>query len=134
EVHSHTHSHTRWDLIASSEQAKIECLHDDLLKSRQTLEHRLASASRHLCWPQGYFDDDYVRIAKDLGFDHLYTTDARGQNRVLADPSHIYPVAIRNRPYPWMRQRTWLATHPVLGPLYNQWKGRKRKPVGATVG
>src|SRR5690606_9673899 len=81
EIHSHTHTHTRWDLLCASADEKTQRFHEDQLASRLTLERRLGQASRHLCWPQGYFDADYQRVANALGFDHLYTTDARGQNR-----------------------------------------------------
>jgi len=101
---------------------KSERLHKDIELSRKTLIEKLGLASPHLCWPQGYFDADYIRVAKDAGFDHLYTTDARGQNRAGNPTEHIYRVAIRNRPYAWLRQRNWLATHTVWGPAYNRWK------------
>lgn len=124
EIHSHTHTHTRWDLECESANQKAERLHQDLEASRQTLQDRLGGVSSHLCWPQGYFDDDYKRVAANLGFEHLYTTDARGQNRPHGDKSHIYRFAVRNRPYSWLGQRLWLAAHPTLGPIYNTWKAR----------
>lgn len=124
EIHSHTHTHTRWDLMCASPIEKALRFQEDMHASRDTLIKKLGAASRHLCWPQGYFDDDYQREAKALGFDHFYTTDPRGQNRSGNDATHIYRVAVRNRSYPWLRQRTWLATHPRLGPLYNRWKAQ----------
>lgn len=123
EIHSHTHTHTRWDLTCATAEEKTQRFHDDMQASRQMLVNRLGQASRHLCWPQGYFDADYQRVSKALGFDHFYTTDPRGQNRAGDDPGHIYRIAIRNRPYAWLRQRTWLASHPTFGPIYNRWKG-----------
>lgn len=124
DIHSHTHTHTRWDLTCTSADEKTQRFYDDMVASRQTLIQKMGRASQHLCWPQGYFDDDYQRVGQALGFDHFYTTDARGQNQAGNDPAHIYRVAIRNRPYAWLRQRTWLATHPTFGPLYNRWKAR----------
>lgn len=125
EIHSHTHTHKRWDLLCDSAEEKSARLHEDMEASRRMLTERLGGASRHLCWPQGYFDADYLRVAEAAGFDHLYTTDARGQNRPGNDTRHIYRVAVRNRPYAWLRQRTWLATHPTIGPIYNRWKAKK---------
>lgn len=125
EIHSHTHTHKRWDLLSTSVNEKIECLQEDLSLSRTVLTKQLGQASSHLCWPQGYFDADYKKTAKDLGFHHLYTTDARGQNTAGHDTGHIYRLASRNRPYIQMRSRLWLATHPTLGPAYNKWKARK---------
>lgn len=126
EIHSHTHTHKRWDLECSSLQEKNDNMRADLETAQQVLAQRLGSASEHFCWPQGYFDDDYKRLANSLGLNVLYTTDARGQNRSDGDVSHIYRIAVRNRKYAWLRQRIWLATHPVLGPWYNKWKMAKK--------
>lgn len=125
EIHSHTHTHTRWDLECASASEKMERLHEDLSASKATLSEQLGSASTHLCWPQGYFDDDYKKTARDVGFRHLYTTDARGQNLPQGDPGHIYRLASKNRSFLQVRRRLWLATHPFFGPAYNQWKARK---------
>ncbi len=128
EIHSHTHSHTRWDLQCHDSRQKSAQLHADLALSRSTLQDRLGQASSHLCWPQGYFDADYLRVAAQLGFTHLYTTDARGQNLPHGNAGHIYRFAVRNRAWPWLAQRLWLATHPTWGPLYNAWKARRKPP------
>ncbi len=124
EFHSHTHTHVRWDRHCADAREKNRRIHDDIAQSRRILAERLGEASSHLCWPQGYFDNDYLRMAHELGFQHFYTTDARGQNVAGGDPAHIYRMAARNRGYAWLRQRLWLAGHPVWGPLYNQWKAR----------
>lgn len=124
EVHSHTHTHTRWDLSCDSPEEKIERINEDLYASRRTLLEQVGAVSSHLCWPQGYFDADYKRAAQQYGFKYLYTTDARGQNTQGSDASHIYRIAAKNRSGLWMRRRIWLATHPVWGPAYNNWKLR----------
>ncbi len=122
EIHSHTHTHLRWDLLCRSDTEKQDRINEDLEASRHALTRKLGRASTHLCWPQGYFDADYKRAAWQHGFRHLYTTDARGQNLPRGDTSHIYRFAVRNRSSIWLRKRIWLATHPVWGPAYNAWK------------
>lgn len=124
EVHSHTHTHTRWDLQYATPAEKMESLQHDLECSRMALQQQLGSVSDHLCWPQGYFDDDYLDVAALAGFRHLYTTDARGQNRPGADTRHIYRVSVKNKGSAMFAQRLWLARHPYWGPLYNAWKSR----------
>lgn len=123
EVHSHTHTHKRWDLITPDN--KDENIRQDLENSRAKLNKELGLASDHLCWPQGYFDAEYQQIAKDLGFNYMYTTDARGQNKNGSKPEYIYRFAVRDRNYSWLKQRIWLATHPRFGPIYNRWKSKK---------
>jgi len=126
EFHSHTHTHERWDLMHSDATTKNLKMSQDLADSRRVLTEKLGDVSDHLCWPQGYFDDDYIQLAKKTGFKHLYTTDAYGQNIPGHDPAHIYRFAVRNRGFLWIAQRTWLAAHPYWGPLYNKWKLWKR--------
>ncbi|MCK9512425.1 MAG: polysaccharide deacetylase family protein [Pigmentiphaga sp.] len=122
EIHSHTHTHTRWDLRLDDPAARRAALADDLARSRTALAQRLNVNSDHLCWPQGYYDDDYLDVACALGFSHLHTTKARELNRPGQDTRHIYRVAVKNRRGFAFAQRVWLAGHPRWGALYNRWK------------
>src|SRR5690606_32617953 len=125
EFHSHTHTHTRWDLgpEAADKNARMA---DELAQSRATLSEHLGEVSEHFCWPQGYFDPDYVRIANDAGFRYLYTTDAFGQNRAGGDPAHICRFAVRNTTGASVGRRIAVAAHPIIGPVFNRWKRWKR--------
>lgn len=125
EFHSHTHTHTRWDL---SEQAtnKNALMAHELTQTRATLVEHLGCVSDQLCWPQGYFDQDYVSIARAAGFCYLYTTDAFGQNRVNGDAQYIYRFAVRNTTGISVGRRIWIAGNPLIGPVFNNWKKWKR--------
>ncbi|OZI49117.1 polysaccharide deacetylase family protein [Bordetella genomosp. 5] len=128
EFHSHTHTHTRWDKECKGDtQAKRRHVDEELAQSRATLTERLGEVSSHLCWPQGYFDADYVEAAREAGFRHLYTTDPFGQNRPGTDPGHIYRFAVRNRAGGWLRRRIWLSRHPVIGPYFHAWKAWRKR-------
>lgn len=121
EFHSHTHTHTRWDhRYASDPGAKIEHLRADLLASRDTLLAQLGDVSDHLCWPQGYFDEAYLAVARELGFRHLYTTDPVGQNQPGTAPEHIHRIAAKDEPGAWLQRRLRLARSRWLGPLYDK--------------
>ncbi len=125
EFHSHTHTHTRWDL--SPEKAdKNRHMSEELALSRAALQDRLGEVSEHFCWPQGYFDADYVRIAQDAGFRYLYTTKPFGQNRAGTDPAHIFRFAVRNTSGQSVGRRIRVAAHPVIGPMFNRYKLWKR--------
>src|SRR3546814_17390653 len=91
EFHSHTHTHTRWDLIEPAE--KNTRIAEELALSRAALQTDLGEVSDHFCWPQGYFDADYTRLAKAAGFRYLYTTQDFGPNRPGNDPPPIYRFA-----------------------------------------
>jgi len=125
EFHSHTHTHTRWDL-APDATLKNQRMHEELEQSRASLVHNLGEASEHLCWPQGYFDKDYIAIAKEHGFRYLYTTQAFGQNQPGSDPLRIYRFAVRNTTGASTGRRVRVAANPVIAPVFNGFKRWKR--------
>jgi peptidoglycan/xylan/chitin deacetylase (PgdA/CDA1 family) len=125
EFHSHTHTHTRWDKSERSAEKNL-LIAQELSLSRAALQTQLGSVSEHFCWPQGYFDADYINIAHDAGFRYLYTTQAFGQNRAGTDPASIYRFAVRNTSGASLGRRIRIAAHPLWGPLFNRWKLWKR--------
>lgn len=126
EFHSHTHTHTRWDLQQVDKNAHMR---EELTQSRASLTHNLGQVSDHLCWPQGYFDQDYVKIARELGFRHLYTTRAFGRNRPGSDPGSIFRFAVRNTSGASVGRRIQVAGNPLLAPVFNSWKKFRRGHV-----
>lgn len=128
EFHSHTHTHTRWDQICGADAGqKRQHMVQELAASRQALGLNLGEASAHLCWPQGYFDADYLDAGRAAGFRYFYTTDAFGQNTAGSNPEHIYRFAVRNQPASWLARRLWLGSHPLWGPRYHAWKAWKKR-------
>src|SRR5690606_20879323 len=94
EFHSHTHTHTRWDRTDAAN--KNGHMRRELSDCRAALEEHLGGVSEHFCWPQGYFDEDYIGLAREAGFRYLYTTQAFGQNRPGTDPERIHRFAVRS--------------------------------------
>ncbi len=125
EFHSHTHTHTRWDKSAQASQ-KNTLMAQELAQSRACLLQNMGSVSEHFCWPQGYFDEEYIRLAQEAGFKYLYTTHAFGQNRAGTDPAHIYRFAVRNTSGASVGRRIQVAAHPIIGPMFNRFKLWKR--------
>lgn len=122
EFHSHTHTHTRWDKTVADVSARRLALAEDLERSRETLRSRLGEVSRHLCWPQGYYDADYVEVAKGCGFDHLYTTEIR-VNRPTTPSERIGRFVTKEKAGDWLLSRTRLYSRPWLGGLYSRLRG-----------
>ncbi|SAL30789.1 polysaccharide deacetylase family protein [Caballeronia arvi] len=126
EFHSHTHTHVRWDKVAGSPGEKRECLHDDLHAARSVLRTRLGEVSDHLCWPQGYYDDDYREVALNAGFRHFYTCHTGtnvGANpldrNASADAERtIKRLEVRDRPASWLASRLWVHTRPAISRAY----------------
>lgn len=125
EFHSHTHTHTRWDRLCNSPDEKTARLAEDLAQSRTTLQARLGEASPHLCWPQGYFDDDYLLTARQAGFRYLYTTRDRDRNRPGTDPTRIHRIGDKGKDANWMARKLWLVRHPLFGAAHYWLKQRK---------
>jgi len=124
EFHSHTHTHSRWDLTSLDVPAKREGLSHDLMASRAFFAEKMAGgrATVHLCWPQGYFDTDYLEVADQAGFTTFYTTDSKGLNRAASGTRHIYRLAVRNRGGWLFGQRVILGASPLLTGIYHYFK------------
>lgn len=117
DFHSHTHSHTRWDHKIAGQAERDAALAEDLAVSRETLAARLGEASPHLCWPQGYFDGNYQRVARAAGFTHLYTTE-HGVVRADVDLARIPRLVAKDKPAAWFGRRLGIYGRPLLSALY----------------
>ena len=125
DFHSHTHTHTRWDREIADQAERDQALADDLAASRAALAARLGVDSPHLCWPQGYYDAAYHRVAQAAGFTHLYTTE-HGVVRRDTDPARIPRLVIKDKPASWFGGRMGLYGRPLLSALYLGLKSGKK--------
>ncbi len=126
QIHSHTHTHTRWDKVASSREEKIEKISEELALCRGLIAQRLNKQDDFICWPQGYFDEDYKQAARDLGFRYFFTTDAYGFNKPQGDAENIYRIAVSNRSGKWLLNRLFYARDTLAGRLYGKFKKWKK--------
>jgi len=76
DIQSHSHSH---ETPAYIKEKRYSELKKDLLMSKERIEERLSKDVLHLGWPKGYYDEEGIKIATDLGFRAIYTTE-RGPN------------------------------------------------------
>jgi peptidoglycan/xylan/chitin deacetylase (PgdA/CDA1 family) len=123
EFHSHTHTHTRWDKQCSDPSEKSARLAADLRTSSATLASRLGRTSTHLCWPQGYYDQDYLRVAAETGFDFLYTVE-KGTVTAHSDPRRLPRIVVKDRPGLWFSSRLAIYRRPSLAGLYGMLRGK----------
>jgi len=130
EFHCHTYTHTRWDLVSKTREECLAHMRHEFEASHAVLKEHLGGVSQHFCWPQGYFADDYVNLAHEFGFRYLYTTQTHGQNLCAKNSANIYRIGVKNRGARWFLHRIWIASHPVVAPLYNKWQSWKRKLRG----
>lgn len=124
EFHSHTHTHSRWDKIfTTNQQGKRESLAQDLHQAQMLLTKNLGETSSHLCWPQGYYDQDYIEVAAKLGYQYLYTVE-KHINSDKVDPFKIGRIVVKNKANLWFGSRMWLYRHPLLGAAYSMLRGK----------
>jgi peptidoglycan/xylan/chitin deacetylase (PgdA/CDA1 family) len=121
EFHSHTDTHTRWDKVIADRAERRAALAADLAASRAALAARCGD-SPHLCWPQGYYDEDYKRVARNAGFRYLYTV-RKGINTPRTPPDEIGRIVVKDRVGNWFGSRMLLYRRPLLGGLYVRLRG-----------
>jgi peptidoglycan/xylan/chitin deacetylase (PgdA/CDA1 family) len=122
EIHSHTASHTRWDKVSANAAEKFAALRNDLERSRETLHRHLGLSSNHLCWPQGYFDADYLSVARERGFTHLYTTRP-GTTCAGSEAGSLPRIVVKDKGASWLASRIHLYSSPTLARWYGRLKG-----------
>ncbi|NEN75673.1 polysaccharide deacetylase family protein [Pelistega sp. NLN82] len=120
DFHSLGYTQTRWEQQVN-EEGKNMAMTKELEMSRAILQQELGEVSEHFCWPNGYFDEDYITLAKEAGFHYLYTTDFMGENYPHMDSTHIYRIDAPNKGGFFFSYRLWLARHPKIGHIYNRY-------------
>lgn len=121
-VHSHTHTHARWDKAGLPPIAQVSALDQDLLKSKEVLNSRLGIDSKHLCWPQGFFNEDYVHAATEAGFEYLYTAD-RHIVETGGNPLKIGRIGTNDQAGTWFAAQLWIYSRPTVAKWYNRLRG-----------
>lgn len=122
EFHSHTHTHRRWDLIPDIRH-KSEFLRADILLSRERMKEVFGNCSQHLCWPEGWYNPDYIRVAEKLGFTYLYTTERR-MNNPQQGPQRIGRISTKEREHSgWLKRRLFYYTTSGFSSLLALHKG-----------
>lgn len=122
EVHSHTHTHTRWDRLYADAERKTAALADDLAAA-QTRFAAHGIASTHLCWPQGYYDTDYLRTAAANGYCYLYTTEP-GTVVPATVPTRIPRIVVKDKGSAWLAWRLRIYASPWLARAYGWSRGK----------
>ncbi|ENE0020249.1 polysaccharide deacetylase family protein, partial [Escherichia coli] len=119
----HTHTHTRWDKKFTSREEQCKHLRQDLLSGREYLKEMTGKCSKHLCWPEGYYNKDYIQIAEELGFHYLYTTERR-MNAPAKGAARIGRISTKEREScAWLKRRLFYYTTPFFSSLLALHKG-----------
>lgn len=122
EFHSHTHTHRRWDRMPDIHRP-LDLLRADVLLSRERMKEMLGYCSRHLCWPEGWYSTEYIRMAQELGFTHLYTTERR-MNTPFRGTQRIGRISTKEREsVRWLKRRLFYYITPGFSSLLALHKG-----------
>ena len=130
ELHSHTHTRTRWDELYPTTTYRLELLQQDLVRSRTVLNERLGNLSKHLCWPWGYVGEGYQRVAMASGFRAQYMIQD-GINAAGTSPMNISRLAVTDRADRTFATRLWLFRHTRLARLYLRLRRNPNRTAGA---
>ncbi len=76
DIQAHSHGHDTHVYIKEKRYSELRA---DLLICKKTIEERLSKEALHLSWPKGSYDYESIRIATEIGFKAIYTTE-RGPN------------------------------------------------------
>lgn len=131
EFHSHSHTHTRWDKQLNREGKNAAFLHE-LQQTKEIFIEQLGRVGNHFCWPQGYYDQDYLRIAQEQGFKYFYTTDNKGINvpkESAENATHIYRHWMGNIGALGFSCKLWLLRHPRIGKWFKSLGKKKQHRV-----
>ncbi|WP_169776887.1 polysaccharide deacetylase family protein [Campylobacter mucosalis] len=112
--HSHTHGHT--DGYFGNLSFKT-----DLKLCKSTIKNRLGFDDTHLCWPRGKFDDERLKIAKNLGYEIFYTTE-RGANLADKNLDYVKRIAVKNGAF-WLKKSLCIYQNGFIGKIYTRLKG-----------
>ncbi|EOZ7773965.1 polysaccharide deacetylase family protein [Escherichia coli] len=123
EFHVHTHSHKRWDRLSVSRAEQCRLMKEDILVGKQCLTEKLGFCSSHLCWPEGYYNRDYINLAGKLGFSYLYTTERR-MNCPENGSLRIGRISTKEREHSgWLKRRLFYYTTPLFSSVLALHKG-----------
>jgi len=117
EFHSHTHTHQRWDKLFGDRRKRDEALKNDLQAAKDILEQKLGMKDDALCWPQGFYDHDYLEIATSLGYRMMFTTKT-GTNTPETDMQQVRRLVIGDISTVSFRKKLFIHSRPWLSRAY----------------
>jgi hypothetical protein len=93
------------------------------MKGKECLTKMTGKCSKHLCWPEGYYNKDYIFVARELGFSYLYTTERR-MNAPTSETFRLGRISTKEREScAWLKRRLFYYTTPFFSSLLALHKG-----------
>ncbi len=113
DVQSHGMSHRTPEYMKGRKYAELK---KDLSGGKAALEERLLKKIFHFSWPQGHYDEEGIKIANEVGYKALYTTE-RGAN-TLSDLDIIKRLPVKGRNGKWLLGKLPIYSSALLSKVY----------------
>lgn len=110
EFYSHTQNHLKCHHLSEND------LVTELTVSKRAIEEKLGRKCDFLSWPMGRYNDLTVRIASEIGYKALFTTE-RGIVNEISDPFAIQRIAVKDS-ISWFKKSMTIYTNNVFSILY----------------
>ena len=121
DIQSHTHAHIRWDKEFREPEELFKALKEDLLISKREIEGRLKKDCTALSWPWGKYNDQYITVARDVGFCSFYTTE-KGTNCTHSDLMRLKRIVIGNISTLTLRKKLIIYSDRLFSKMYVSFK------------
>jgi peptidoglycan/xylan/chitin deacetylase (PgdA/CDA1 family) len=95
---------------------KYQELKKDLSDGKAVLEEKLSKKIFHFAWPRGHYDEAGIKIAHELGYKALYTTD-RGAN-TPGNLSMLKRLPVKCRNGKWLSRKLPVYSSLLLTKFY----------------
>jgi peptidoglycan/xylan/chitin deacetylase (PgdA/CDA1 family) len=113
DIQSHGLSHKTPDYF---KEKKYTELRDDLTAGKKILEKRLSKRVLHFAWPRGHYDSEGIKIASELGYKALYTTE-RGAN-TINNLTLLKRLPVKCRDGKWLIGKLPIYSSVIFSKLY----------------
>ncbi|RNC68897.1 MAG: hypothetical protein ED859_09060 [Desulfuromonadales bacterium] len=110
EFHSHTVSHRKCAELPHGDLVR------EIVESKRIMEQELGRPCPYFCWPYGSFSDTGIAVAREAGYEAIFTT-IHGVAEVGSDPLRIKRIVVKDD-VAWFKGRMRLYTNPLLARLY----------------
>jgi len=127
DIQSHTHFHQDYFLMKGKtlrlDPKNKDDFLEDLVRSKEWIEKKLAKKCRFLSWPWGRYDAQAVKLAQELGFQAMVTTE-KGINYPGSEETKIKRIVAKSGEAGWFRQRLKIYSNRALGGIYSRVAGK----------
>jgi peptidoglycan/xylan/chitin deacetylase (PgdA/CDA1 family) len=118
---SHTQTHRNF-----VRRQKYQNVEEELAQSKAVIESRLGKPCRHLAWPWGDYEKEWLNLVKKLGYASAVTTLA-GANTAGSNPLELHRINVRHASPEWLLSRLAWNTYALPASAFGYFYGWDRR-------